>query len=325
MAGSVLIVLMGAALTGAGSARALPALPPLFAAGAAQSLPAAPSSRTAEPAGDSEPKSEVYRRINGLDLKLHIFSPPGHQPTDRRAAVVFFFGGGWRSGSVRQFEPQSRYLAERGMVAITADYRVYDRHQAKVADCVSDAQAAVRWVRAHARRLGIDPDRIAAGGGSAGGHLAAAAAMLDDFTGEQEPRAVSFRPNALVLFNPALDLTLDRPAARNRRGGIEGVSSRLGAEPKTLSPADHVRPGLPPVIIFHGRNDRLIPYAQMEAFAEAMRKAGNRCELVGFEGQGHGFFNRGESFKATLQQTERFLRDLGYLEAGPRTRPARRP
>ena len=64
------------------------------------------------------------------------------------------------------------------MVAIAADYRVHKRHGAMIADCVSDAQSAIRWVRVHADRLGVDPERIAAGGGSAGGHLAASTAVI---------------------------------------------------------------------------------------------------------------------------------------------------
>ncbi|GMU22048.1 MAG: lipase [Phycisphaerae bacterium] len=287
-----------------------------------RALPGAAESRPAVEDGFGGARSEVYRRVGDLSLKVYIFTPESHRPSDRRAAIVFFFGGGWKSGSARQFVPQCEHLSQRGMVAITAEYRVYDRHKAMVADCVSDAQAAVRWVRANAQRLGVDPDRIAAGGGSAGGHLAAATAMLRDFTGTDDKKAVSYRPNALVLFNPALDLTLNRPRNRNRADAQRGILSRLGAEPEELSPADHIRPGLPPTIIFHGQRDQLIPYAQMEAFCEAMRKAGNRCKLVGFPGQGHGFFNRGEFVTSTLRQTTEFLKLLGFLETPAQTQPS---
>jgi len=274
-----------------------------------------------QPASDdalAAARSELYKRVGDVELKLHIFNPPGHKPTDRRPAIVFFFGGGWTHGSAGQFVPQCRYLASRGMVAITADYRVYARDQARVADCVSDAQAAIRWVRTNAKRLGIDPDRIAAGGGSAGGHLAAATAMLKDFTGEKDA-TVSFRPNALILFNPALDLT---PIVENEKREARW-RERLGADVKDLSPALHVKPGTPPTIIFHGKADRLIPYPRMEAFAKTMKAAGNRCELVGFEGQGHGFFNyRPRStryFTETLRSADQFLVSLGYLSGMPTT------
>lgn len=292
------------------------------AAQAPRSRPARSRTATAsQPTSDDTfagTRNETYKKVGDVELKVHIFNPPGHKPTDRRPAIVFFFGGGWTHGSAGQFVPQCRYLALRGMVAITADYRVYERHQAKVADCVADAQAAVRWVRANAKRLGIDPDRIAAGGGSAGGHLAAATAMLKDFTGDKDT-AISFRPNALVLFNPALDLT---PIVENEKREARW-RERLGADVKDLSPALHVKPGAPPTIIFHGKADNLIPYSRMETFAKAMKAAGSRCELVGFEGQGHGFFNyrprSTQYFTETLRSADQFLVSLGYLSGMPTT------
>ncbi len=282
----------------------------------------------------SDARAEVYKTVGGTALKLHIFNPPGHKPSNRTPAIVFFFGGGWLHGSAGQFVPQCRYIASRGMVAITADYRVYTRHKARVVDCVADAQSAVRWVRANAKRLGIDPNRIAAGGGSAGGHLAAATATLEDFTGDQDDK-VSFRPNALVLFNPAIDLTPDETEPGEAGSRHLNLLRRLGAKPEELSPMDHIGPGLPPTIIFHGKADRLIPFEKIEAFAKAMKKAGNRCEVVGFEGQGHGFFNArkgGDRYlRETLRLADRFLTSLGYLKGEPTTgqdhstQPATRP
>jgi acetyl esterase len=278
-------------------------------------------------------RSEVYRTIGDVTLRVHIFVPPGHASGPGRPAIVFFFGGGWRRGSAVQFIPQCRYFASRGMVAITADYRVYDRHGVNVADCVADAQSAVRWVRANAKRLGVDPERIAAAGGSAGGHLAAATAMLKDFTDAADDRSVSYRPNALVLFNPALDLVPIEKKADGKAPRMRGVARRLGADALALSPYRHITAGAPPTIVLHGKNDRLIPYRQVEAFAEAMTRAGVRCELIGFEGKGHGFFNYdpkdNRCFVETLRQADRFLASLGWLfgpptvgSPAPRTQPA---
>ena len=94
-------------------------------------------------------KSETYRKIGDTELKVWVFDQAPKQ-TAPRPAIVFFFGGGWTGGSPTQFEPQSRHLAERGMIAIVADYRVKTRQDAKPADCVSDAKACVRWLRANA-------------------------------------------------------------------------------------------------------------------------------------------------------------------------------
>ena len=254
---------------------------------------------------------ESYQAADGSSLSLFIFNPEGHRAADQRPAIVFFFGGGWTNGSPKQFEQQSRYLASRGMVAISADYRVASRQKVKAVDCVADARAAVAWVRAHAAALGIDPARIAAGGGSAGGHIAACTGVI---AGEMGERSV---PNALVLFNPALVLApLDGQVTK------ESITAeRVGVEPRALSPVHHVKPGAPPTIVFHGKADTTVPFVTAEAFAVAMQKAGNRCELAAFEGQKHGFFNfgRGDDTMAreTLRQTDKFLVSLGWLSGEP--------
>ena len=146
---------------------------------------------------------ETYKTVGDTKLKLYIFAPAAASNTP---AIVFFFGGAWIMGSPQQFEDQCRHYAERGMVAITADYRVGSRQHVKPVQCVADARSAIRWVRANAAKLGIDPNRIAAGGGSAGGHLAACTALITEFDEPNEDKNISATPNALVLFNPGLVL-----------------------------------------------------------------------------------------------------------------------
>jgi acetyl esterase/lipase len=258
----------------------------------------------------------VYKTIGDVKLSLHIFEP-ATGPKANRPAIVFFFGGGWTNGSPAQFETQCRYLAARGMVAITADYRVGSRHQVKPTACVADAKSALRWVRANAKRLGIDPNRIAAGGGSAGGHLAAAIATLPDFDEPTEDRKVSSVPNALALFNPALVLAPMEGLSLDGFG-TRVPEERMGTAPEKLSPAHHVKRGTPPTIIFHGKADTTVPYTTVEAFTRVMLAAGNRCELVGYEGQAHGFFNQGRKggrYDETVAAMDKFLVSLGWLAA----------
>jgi acetyl esterase/lipase len=262
---------------------------------------------------------EVYKTAGNARLSIYIFNPPGHKAGARRPAMVFFFGGGWRSGSPRQFEQQCRYLSSRGMVAMAADYRVASRHDVKPIDCVRDAKSAIRWVRRNAPRLGIDPGRIAAGGGSAGGHLAAAAGVIAGLDEPGEDLQVSSRPDALVLFNPALVLA---PVAGLARPVVPAEArERFGAEPEEISPYHHLTKGAPPTIIFHGQADTTVPYATVEFFAKKSAALGNRCELVGFEGEQHGFFNYGrgggQRYRETLAKTDEFLASLGYLEGKP--------
>ena len=95
--------------------------------------------------------------------------------------IVFFFGGGWISGTPEQFFPHCRYLSERGMVAASAEYRIRDSHGTDPAACVRDGKSALTWLFAHAEEFGIDADQLLAGGGSAGGQVAAASTFLSGF------------------------------------------------------------------------------------------------------------------------------------------------
>jgi acetyl esterase len=257
-------------------------------------------------------KSETYRKVGDTELKVWIFDP-AQKSVKPLPAIVFFFGGGWTGGSPTQFEPQSRHLAARGMIAIVADYRVKTRQNAKPADCVADAKACVRWVRTNAARLGIDPQRIAVGGGSAGGHLAASTATLPGLDPAQDDKSVSCIPDALVLFNPATVLA-PFPGLDLKGFGAGLDKARFGCEPTEISPIHHVKKGTPPTIIFHGKADTTVPYTTVEKFAEVMKATGNRCELVGYEGQPHGFFNKAK-YAETLAETDAFLVSLGYLPA----------
>jgi acetyl esterase/lipase len=247
---------------------------------------------------------ETYRKIDSTELKLWIFGESG--PTTPKPAIVFFFGGGWNSGSPAQFENQARHFAKRGMIAIVADYRVKSRQGVQVVECVKDAKAAIAWVRENAGRLGIDPDKIAASGGSAGGHLAASTGTISGF-GRDE------RPNAMILFNPAC--TLSPIANWQPPGDKAGLSvERLGIEAQVISPAHHIGPHTPPTLILHGKKDTTVPYASVVAFESVMKKADRPCKLVGYDGAGHGFFNRGEDYSKTLAEADAFLVDLGWIK-----------
>ncbi|MEO2022225.1 MAG: alpha/beta hydrolase [Pirellulaceae bacterium] len=252
----------------------------------------------------------LYKKVGDISLNLWFFYPKGHATTDKRPAIVFFFGGGWNGGTPTQFTSQSQYLASRGMICIVADYRVKSRHQTSPFECVQDGKSAVRWIRSHAAEHGIDPDRLAAGGGSAGGHVAAATATVPGLDEKGEDLSVSCRPNALVLFNPVYD------------NGPQGYGfDRVGKEKRyrEISPIDNIRQGTPPAIVFLGDKDNLIPVATARRYQKLMQDVGSQSVLHIYPGQGHGFFNirKGgqEIFDQIMVQTDAFLTDLGYLEA----------
>ncbi len=259
-----------------------------------------------------EPRPEVrkpdemvtYRKAGDVDLKLEVFRPRGWKSSDSRPSVVFFFGGGWVGGSTTQFHPQATRLAELGMVAYCADYRVRSRHKTSPFEAVADAKAAVRWIWRNAESQGVDRKRIVSAGGSAGGHLAACCGLV---AGHEELREgePAFIPAAMVLFNPVIDTS--------RKGyGHERLKERY----REISPVEHVHDGAAPTLIMVGSADTTTPVAGHELFADRMQKRKRPCRLIISEGQKHGFFNpRGDNknYWATLASMEKFLTGLGLI------------
>lgn len=269
-------------------------------------------------------RAETYKTVGDIELKVWIFSPADHNENHNRPAIVFFFGGGWKTGSPTHFAKHCEYLANRDMVAIVADYRVHSRHGVNVNTCVEDAKSAIRWIRKESSRLGIDPDSIVAGGGSAGGHLAAATATLPGHNDPNENLSISAKPNALVLFNPAVIIGPVVPGQDElTTEALAEISNRLGAEPGSLSPYHHIKPGIGPTIIFHGTADTTVPFKHVRLFCEKMQKQGNRCEVIGYKGSEHAFFNFGRDKNApfidTVNKMDAFLVSLGYLKGAPET------
>lgn len=252
-------------------------------------------------------ESRVYKTTPQAELSLAIHFPRGWTANDKRPLIVFFFGGGWTNGTIKQFEPQAEYLATRGMVAARADYRVKSRHQVAPDQCVEDAKSAIRWCRGHARELGIDPDKIIASGGSAGGHIAACTSLTPGLDAKGEDLGVSSRPNALVLFNPVLCFD-GVPQLMERIGGRESLG-------KAISPTLHLTAESPPTLLFYGTEDKLL--IQGQRHVEKGKSVGCRVELETTPGQGHSFFNRSPHRERTLKQADEFLRSLGYLDGPP--------
>lgn len=263
------------------------------------------------PAADAPGKADevrIYKKVGDRELKLFIAKPADWKATDRRPALVFFFGGGWVGGTPEQFRGQSEYLATRGLVGIRVEYRVIPKGDAGPPTiCCADAKSALRWVRAHASELGVDPQRIGAGGGSAGGHLAAFTGLVAGQDDPQDDLKVSAKANALVLFNPVFD-----------NGPVGGWgTARVGDRVKDFSPAHNITAAAPPAIVFLGSKDNLIPVATVERFQANMKAAGVRCDAHFYADQAHGFFNQ-EPFKSrTLLEADKFLTSLGWLQGPP--------
>ncbi len=219
--------------------------------------------------------------------------------------MVFFFGGGWSRGNINQFKPHSEYFSKLGMITILVDYRVSEMYGTTPKEALKDAKSAMRFLKANASKYGIDSNNITAAGGSAGGHLAAATVMSKNINDYQDDLQINPAPNALVLFNPVLD------------NGPEGYGyERVKDYYLDFSPFYNVRENLPPTIIFIGTEDHLIPIETITTFQNKMRACGNICEVIQYEGQGHGFFNivNRELYEDTIEKTVVFLKKNKILD-----------
>ncbi len=253
----------------------------------------------------------VFKTTPQGELKAEVYLPEGWQPGQKRPAIVMFFGGGFTGGNTEQFRTKAEYLASRGMVAITPEYRVETRPKTTPDKSIEDAKSAIRWVRMNAGALGIDPARVVGSGGSAGGTCAALAAWSSAFEPAGEDAAVSAKPDVLVLYNPALAVPGGAPSE---------IASSLLTSWKLVK-------GGPPLIQFFGTEDKWLVGGREVARQSA--KLGNRSELYTAQGLKHGFFNDARQAKngtpgwhdVVLLRTDLFLTSLGYLSGKPTVKP----
>jgi acetyl esterase/lipase len=240
----------------------------------------------------------TYKVVPGYrPLKLDLYVPTNTRV--QHPAVVWIHGGGWEIGNPRADWTYGDWthvlarLAARGYVVAAITYRF--SHEAKFPAAIQDVKDAVRFVRKHATEYGIDPARIAAWGLSAGGHLAALtgtschAEALN--AGAADPDTSSC-VQAVVDWFGSTDFNLgpEGPAAR-------AVADLMGCEPSlcstellaTGSPVSYVADGAPPFLIMQGSADPLVPPAQSQALAEALKAHGDEVQVIIYPGLGHGF------------------------------------
>jgi len=244
----------------------------------------------------------VYKKTPQGDLCLYLLRPAA-KSSKPLPTIVYFTGGGWVKGTADGMIQNAEWYRDQGIIGITADYRVKSRHGTTPIECVKDAKSAIRFVRQHAKELGIDPNRIIAAGGSAGGHLAAAT-VLSGNDETNEDLSVSSRPNALELHNPVL--------------GAGFGQEFFNAHPE-CSPILGVRPGWPPTILSNGTEDDVTPYKIAVEFTEKMKAAGNVCELIPIPKAKHScdWPTSNRNFLPTMKRMAEFFRERGILPPAP--------
>jgi acetyl esterase/lipase len=211
-------------------------------------------------------KDVIYGKGGSMDLRLDIYKPrPG---TEKRAATVHIHGGGFAGGSKDTLNERILPFAKQGYVAIASQYRLLG--QAPWPAMLEDVKAALRWTRANASRLDIDPARIIIVGYSAGGHLALTAAGTQNTAGMEGSggnAGAGTQVEAAVAFYPLVD----------------------GGPPPSASPATYIGAAYAPTLIFHGTADTTVPLASSQRLFQRLLDAKVPAELHTFEGAEHVF------------------------------------
>ncbi len=240
----------------------------------------------------------VYGTGGGRELKMHIVLPK--EPLAEPAPVyVWIHGGAWRAGTKEGGVAQVVPLVRSGFVGATIEYRLTG--EAPFPAQIEDCKCAIRYLRAHAQKYNIDPQRIAVGGSSAGGHLVAllgTSGGVPELEGHGGWGDQSSTVQAVVdLYGPTdFKLFVTTPGYESHNADGSPESSLLGGGevlPQTagiqrVNPITYVDKHDPPYLIIHGSNDRTVPANQSQALHQALQAAGVESTLHVIQGAGHG-------------------------------------
>jgi len=282
----------------------------------------------------------VIKKVNNEEVKLFYVKPTDSKINKKRTAVVWIHGGGWTGGVTETFFPHARYFASRGAVGFCIHYRLVKADgSVTVADCLADCKSAIRYIREHADELDIDPVKIIVMGESAGGHLASCLGTVKGFDSPTDNLKVSEVPNVMVLYNPLSDFSTNPlitriigGAALNKNPTPESqIPSAEQLElARKLSPIFNVHQHQPPTLIIHGTDDTVILPEQSVKFTQAMKKAGNKCQLILLPETKHAFVC--VKWKSTepevvnaIRIADNFLVKSGYLKGKPTLVPSKIP
>ena len=250
----------------------------------------------------------VYGKGGTTELKLNLAMPKeGDGPFP---AIVCLHGGGWSSGTRESLNDIAGIFARNGYVAVTVTYRLAP--DAKFPAQIEDCKAAVRWLRANAKKYRVDPDHIGAVGFSAGGHLCCLLGVTDKkdgLEGEGGNADQSSRVQAVVSYFGPTDLcekTWDDALEKKVLAPFVGASfDDKPALYKKVSPVTYVAKGAPPFLFFHGSKDTLVRPRQSKVMCEKLQAAGGTAKCVILEGEGHGW--AGDKLKQSVEQTVAFF------------------
>jgi len=251
----------------------------------------------------AEMPNPVFRLSNlvflpeGRPQRLDLYVRYARDLKVRRPGVLFIHGGGFTGGDKAEYRSASvsADLARAGYVVVSCNYVLGPKDKPGVwPRNIADCRDAVRWMRANADALGLDPNRIAVAGGSAGGYLALMVGLSDDKTGPGgDPAAKhSAKVSAVIDFYGVVNFS------KHGKGQVPGVSA---AEQAAYLPENQCDPQDPPALILHGTADTTVDIAQSDAMAKALRTAKVSHEYVVVSGAPHTFdlHPKGKDWKRT--------------------------
>ncbi|MCW9712316.1 alpha/beta hydrolase [Aliifodinibius salicampi] len=239
---------------------------------------------------------DIRYKEGGSDAWKLDLAMPANIGSGLRPALVIVHGGGWRAGSksVDVYQKMMVDYAQQGYVTININYRLLD--EAKFPACIEDVKTAVRWLRAHADKYQVDPDRIGAYGHSAGAHLAMMLAMAPESAGLEGEgwNEYSSMVNVAAAGSPPTELGRDMPRAKEEWWPIGYIAG------------DH-----PPLFLIQGTEDSVVRPELTKDFVDKMKGAGADIKYMELEG-GHGV-----AYNEQLDVTEPALEEFFAKHLNP--------
>ncbi len=241
------------------------------------------------------------------ELRCDVYRPLA--ATGAVPGLLLLHGGGWRRGSRAIMRGFGLRVGREGYVCVAAEYRLIGESPWPAA--IHDVKAALRWMRANAANLGIDPERIAVQGNSAGAHLALLAAGTPnrpELEGDGGNAGVSTHVGAVVAIYPPTVFHFDGP----RPSGAVPAVALLGETGTAdaawqASPQAHVSPAFPPTFLIHGSADRVVPPSSSQRMYELLNAARVPVDFHMFAGLPHGFANAPDHQRMLSREIVGFL------------------
>ena len=229
----------------------------------------------------------VYAEAGGVPLRFDHYRPV--QATGATPAVVFVHGGGWMRGDPSQAAGNALHFAREGIATVSISYRLAPASRFPAP--LDDVRHGLRWVRAHAGELGIDPERLALLGVSAGAHLAVLAHLAHDLA-DLAPdlpgplREVSESVRCVIAHYGPYDI------GRRRSDMVDALMGERVEDAewtRRASPLAHAARATAPILLIHGTADQLVSWRESERMHAALQEAGKASELLLLDGAPHAF------------------------------------